>query len=58
MTLSITKLCHYAESYCAECRDLFIGMLSVVRLSVIRLSVARLDVVRLRVVAPFQTLTS
>ncbi len=43
MALSITKICHYAE--CAECRDLFIGMLNVVMLSVVRLNVVRLSVV-------------
>jgi hypothetical protein len=32
-------LCCYAESHCAECRDLFIVMLSVVMLNVIMLSV-------------------
>jgi len=32
MTLSITKLCHYAECYCAECRDLFVGMLHFIML--------------------------
>jgi hypothetical protein len=35
MTLSITKLYHYAECHCAECRDFLIGMLNVVRLSVV-----------------------
>ncbi len=35
MTLSITKLCHYAEWHCAERQDLFIGMLNVVILSVV-----------------------
>ncbi len=35
MTLSIAKLCHYPECQCAECRDLFIDMLSVVMLSVV-----------------------
>jgi hypothetical protein len=30
MTLSITKLCHYAE-----CRDLFIGVLNVIMLIVV-----------------------
>jgi hypothetical protein len=43
MTLSIAKLCHYAE-----CRDLFIGMLNVVMVSVIMLSVIRLSVVECR----------
>jgi hypothetical protein len=50
MTLSIMKLCHYAECHCAECRDLFIGMLNVVMLSVVRLNVVMLSVVRLNVV--------
>jgi hypothetical protein len=47
MTLSITKLYHYAE-----CRDLFIDMMSVVRLSVVGPNVVRLSVVRLNVVGP------
>jgi hypothetical protein len=33
------KLCQYAECLCAECRDLYIGMLNVVILSVVMLSV-------------------
>jgi hypothetical protein len=45
--LSITKLEHYAERYCAECCDLFIGMLNVIMLSVIILNVAMLSVVML-----------
>ncbi len=52
MTLSITKLCYYADSHCAECRNLFIGMLNVVMLSVIRLNVFILSVM-----APRQKLT-
>ncbi len=57
MTLSKTKLCHYAECHCAECLDLSIGMLnvtmlSVVWLSVVRLSVFMLNVVMLSVIAP------
>ncbi len=44
MTLSITKLCHYAECHCAECRDLFIGILYVIVLSVVRLNVVILSV--------------
>jgi len=40
MTLSITKLCHYAERHYAECHVLFTIMLSVVMLSVIMLNVA------------------
>jgi hypothetical protein len=50
MTLSITKLYHYAECYCAECYDLFICMLNVVLLSVVRLNVVMMSVVRLNVV--------
>ncbi len=57
MTLSITKLCPYAECYCAECRDLFIVMLSVIMLSVVVLSVAMLNVVMLSVVAPYHCAT-
>ncbi len=53
MTLSITKLCHYAECHCAERHDLFIGMLNVIMLKVIMLCVVRLNVVLLTVVAPF-----
>jgi hypothetical protein len=49
-TLSIMKLCHYAEWHCAECRDLYIAMLNVVMLSVIRLNVVMLSVIRLNVV--------
>ncbi len=49
MTLSITKLCHYAEYHCAECRDLFIGMLNVFIITVIRLNVIMLSVVGLKV---------
>jgi hypothetical protein len=45
MTLSITMLCHYAE-----CRVLFIIMLSVIMLSVVMLSVIMLSVVMLNVV--------
>ncbi len=52
MTLSITKLFHYAECHCAECRDLFIGMLNAIMLSVNMLSIIRVNVVRLSVVAP------
>jgi len=33
------KLCQYAECNCAERRDLFIGLLNVLRLNVIMLSV-------------------
>jgi hypothetical protein len=33
--LSITSLCHYGECNCAECRVLFIDMLTVVMLSVV-----------------------
>jgi hypothetical protein len=53
MTLSITKLCQYAECHCAECLDLFIHMLNVVMLSDIMLSVVRLNVVMLSVVTPY-----
>ncbi len=53
MTLTIMKLCRYAECHCADYRNLFIGMLSVVRLSVIMLSVVMLNVVMLNVVAPW-----
>ncbi len=56
MTLSITKLCHYAEYHCAECRGLFIGMLNVIMLSVVMLSVVMLSVVMLGVVAPCKIL--
>ncbi len=45
MTLSITKLCHYAECYCVDCRDLLIGMLNVIMLSAVRLNVVMLSVV-------------
>ncbi len=45
MTLSKTKLCHYAECYCAEGPNLFIGMLNVVMPSVIMLNVIMLNVV-------------
>ncbi len=48
MTLSITKICHYAE-----CRILLIVMLSVIMLSVIMLSAGMLSVVMLSVVVPF-----
>jgi hypothetical protein len=50
MTLSITELYHYAECCNAECRILFIFMLSVVMLSVIVLSVVILRVIMLSVV--------
>jgi hypothetical protein len=50
MTLSIKKLCHYPECLCAGCRDLFIGMLNVIRLSVVRLNVVRLNVIGQNVV--------
>jgi hypothetical protein len=43
---------HYAEFYCAECRNLFIVMLNVVLLSVVMLNVIMLSVVMLSVVAP------
>jgi hypothetical protein len=49
----ITKLCHYAEWHCAECCNLFLGMLNVIMLSVVLLNVIRLNVVMLSVVAPF-----
>ncbi len=39
MTLSITKLCHYAKCHYAECRNLFIGMLNAIKLGVVMLSV-------------------
>ncbi len=45
MTLSMMKLCHYPEFHCAECRNLFIGMLNVIMLSVVRLNVFMLSVV-------------
>ncbi len=50
MTLSIMKLCHYAECHCAEGCDLFFGMINVIILSVIRLNVIRLNVIRLNVI--------
>ncbi len=39
-----------AECHCAECRNLFIGMLSVIRLNVVMLSVIRLNIVMLSVI--------
>ncbi len=54
MTLIITTLCHYAESYYAEHRALFILMLNVIMPSVDMLSVATLNVVILSVEAPFR----
>jgi hypothetical protein len=39
MTLSITKLCHYAERHYAECHVLFTIMLNVIMTSVIMMSV-------------------
>jgi hypothetical protein len=50
MTLSVMRLCHYAERHCAECRDLFIGMLNVILLNVVLLSVIMLCVILLSVV--------
>jgi hypothetical protein len=54
MTLSITKLYHYAECHFAECRVLFGVMLSVIMLSVTMLSVIMLSVIMLSVVAHHQ----
>ncbi len=45
VTLSITMLCHYGESYFAECHILFIVVLIVVMLNVVLLSVIALSVV-------------
>ncbi len=58
MTRSITKLCHYSEYHCAECRNLFIDILNVIMLNVIMLSdimlsVVRANVIMLSVVAPY-----
>jgi len=45
VTLSIMKLCHYVECHCAKCRNLFIGMLNVVKMSLIIPNVVMLSVV-------------
>ncbi len=50
MTLSIKTHCHHAECCCAECRDLFFVMLSVVMVNVVMLSVVMVNVIMLSVV--------
>jgi hypothetical protein len=42
---------HHSERHCAECRGLFIVMMSVVMLIVVMLSVIMLNVVMLSVIA-------
>ncbi len=45
--LSITTLCHYAESHCAEYRNLFSVILNVIMLSVVMLNVVMLSIMTL-----------
>ncbi len=57
MTFSVTKLYHFAKRHYADCRILFVVMLtavmrSVVIVSVIMLSVIIMSVIMLNVVAP------
>jgi hypothetical protein len=44
-TFRITAICHYTESRCAECSNLFIAMLNVIMLGVVMLNVVALTIV-------------